>query len=58
MEQGLVQDPPAHGPGAPPAPALGSRDTRGAHLGGISQFSLEALTRTTGAADGKEAGRA
>ena len=55
----LVQDPPAHGPGIlPAAPALGRRDTRGAHLGGISQFSLEALTGTAGTADGKEDGRA
>lgn len=54
-----VQDPPWQEPGTPPpAPALGSRDTRGAHLGGISQFSLDALTRAVSVGDEKEDGRA
>src|SRR5699024_9395516 len=59
----LVQDPPRDVSGTPPpAPARGGRDTRGAYLGGVSQFSLEALTRaasagdTTGAGDVQEDG--
>jgi len=55
----VQQDPPWQEPGTPPpAPALGSRDTRGAHLGGISQFSLDALTRTGSIGDAKGDGRA
>lgn len=53
-----VQDLPWDGPGAPPAPALGRRDTSSAHLGGIAEFSLDALTRPIAAEDTKEADRA
>lgn len=49
--------PVATGPGAglppPAARTIGNRDTSGAHLGGISQFSLEALNRPAGSGDAK-----
>ncbi|MGB9036663.1 MAG: IS21 family transposase, partial [Paeniglutamicibacter sp.] len=49
---------PWDGSGAPAAPALGERDTSGAHLGGISQFSLEALSRPAASEDTKGENRA
>ena len=53
-----VQDPPWDGPGVPAAPAPGRRDTSKAHLGGIAEFSLEALRRPTASEATKGADRA
>lgn len=53
-----VQDPPLHGPGAAAEPPLGHRDTSGAHLGGIAEFSLDALTRPAASQNTKGDGRA
>ncbi|MGB9034206.1 MAG: IS21 family transposase, partial [Paeniglutamicibacter sp.] len=53
-----VNAPSRDGSGAPAAPALGDRDTSGAHLGGISQFSLEALSRPAASGNAKGENRA
>ena len=51
-----VQDAYWAGPDTQAAPAPGNRDTSSAHLGGISQFSLEALKRPAGSGDTKGGG--
>ncbi len=53
-----VQEAPWHEPGVAEEPPLGRRDTSGAHLGGIAEFSLDALRRPTGAQERMEDGRA
>lgn len=57
-ERPTVQDQPWDGSDIPPAGPPGHRDTTGAHLGGIGEFSLEALTRPEPSGDAKGADRA